>query len=176
MLRLLWSKKTNFQTFFLLLYDVVAWKSYAKSYRLFLTVKDFAQGEPRGGKSITHPRKRERRNLSKKGHFDHTLTLQTGKSHTVPSNHNPKDLQDDERAQRLAIRTSQNTSKGSTADKPLWPMSEAVAIFRLLSGQDCLAKLIYHIELFSCRYCILSDQRQEMDQHHLLRCTALFST
>lgn len=80
------------------------------------------------------------------------------------------------RAQRLAIRTSQNPSKGSAADKPLWPMSEAIAIFRLLSGHDCLAKLIYHIELFSYRYCILSDQRQEMDQHHLLRCTALFST
>jgi hypothetical protein len=51
--------------------------------------------------------------------------------------------------------------------------SETLQDFRLLFGHDCLAKNLYRTGLFPYPYSTLCDQREGMEQNHLLRCPAL---
>jgi hypothetical protein len=52
----------------------------------------------------------------------------------------------------------------------------AAANLNLLSVHDCLAKRLYRVGLWPLPYCTLCGQRAEMDERHLLKYTALYST
>ena len=56
--------------------------------------------------------------------------------------------------------------------RPDWPLSEAVAIFHLLSGHDCLAEHLCHVGLLPQAYRTLCDGK-EIERQRLLRCTVL---
>lgn len=58
-------------------------------------------------------------------------------------------------------------------EMPEWPRKKSVAIFRLISGHDCLRKHLYRINVTPDSFCTLCDLKEDMDLLHLRRCPAL---
>ncbi|XP_054706520.1 uncharacterized protein LOC129216334 [Uloborus diversus] len=56
---------------------------------------------------------------------------------------------------------------------PNWPRMKSVAMFRLLSGHDCLRKHLCRINVVPDPFCTLCDLHEVMDMPHLSRCPAL---
>ena len=57
---------------------------------------------------------------------------------------------------------------------PEAPRYEAVAIFRLLSGHDCLAAHLYEICIYPSPICVLCNEaNSRMDKDNLINCKAL---
>ena len=56
---------------------------------------------------------------------------------------------------------------------PEIPRKSAVAMFKLLTGHDCLSKHLHRIDILTSPNCLLCCQEQEMDIDHLASCTAL---
>lgn len=63
-----------------------------------------------------------------------------------------------------------------TQNIPGYPRKSAVAIFRLLTGHDCLAKHLNRIGILPSPLCPLCDLQEEMDQDHLPQCPALINS
>ena len=54
------------------------------------------------------------------------------------------------------------------------PRRQAVALFRLNTGHDCLAANLYRIKILSHNHCTLCKQKYTtMDKDHLLQCPKL---
>jgi len=57
------------------------------------------------------------------------------------------------------------------------PRKQAVALFRLNTGHDCLAAHLYHITVLSYNHCSICKQKNKiMDKVHLLLCPKLDQT
>ena len=69
-----------------------------------------------------------------------------------------------------------------TADKPwretiqaisVYPRKTAVALFRLTTGHDLLAKHLFRLGIMQTPSCTLSNYNTDMDRHHLTTCPGL---
>ena len=57
---------------------------------------------------------------------------------------------------------------------PEGPRQEAVAIFRLITGHDCLAAHLHKISIFNSPKCVLCNEEDSvMDKNHLQMCSSL---
>lgn len=72
----------------------------------------------------------------------------------------------------LQISQHKRWESVSTQNIPGYPRKNAVAIFRLFTGHDCLAKHLHRIGIFSSPLCPLCDLQEEMDRDHLQHCPA----
>lgn len=59
------------------------------------------------------------------------------------------------------------------ANIPDRPRREAVALFRLVTGHDCLSEHLHRIGIFVSPLCSLCDLREPLNRGHLRRCGAL---
>lgn len=75
--------------------------------------------------------------------------------------------------EELKSRNLNKSWLGQILDVPQWPRKRSVAMFRLISGHDCLRKHLCRINVVPDPLCTLCDLHEEMDLPHLSRCPAL---
>jgi hypothetical protein len=74
---------------------------------------------------------------------------------------------------------SQHKSWGKTVENrnivPDFPRGDAVAIFRLITGRDCLAAHLYGLSLCPSPMCVLCREANSiMNQGHILKCSSKY--
>ncbi|VDO04507.1 unnamed protein product [Rodentolepis nana] len=80
------------------------------------------------------------------------------------------------RCDEIKARTKEKQWTVALFDIAYWPRIEAVAEFRLRTGQDCLAKHLQRLGVYTQPTCPLCDLQEEMEKTHLIRCPALKTT
>jgi ribonuclease HI len=77
-------------------------------------------------------------------------------------------------ATTLSNNTQWRNIKSTWENNKNKPRRQAVALFRLNTGHDCLAAHLYHIKILSHNHCTLCKQKNTtMDKDHLLQCPKL---
>jgi hypothetical protein len=77
-------------------------------------------------------------------------------------------------ATTLSSNTQWRNIKSTWENNKNKPRKQAVALFRLDTGHDCLAAHLHHIKIFSHNHCTLCKQKNTaMDKDHLLQCPKL---
>ena len=83
-----------------------------------------------------------------------------------------KQLFKEESARELNARISQKEWKTSILVTSCGPRKNAVAIFRLTTGHDILAKHLHRLGIMQSPFCVLCNL-EDMDRRHLQTCAAL---
>lgn len=104
-----------------------------------------------------------------------TSILQTQKEYTSYTSVKRyiRKVYNDHHVKQLTNRTSQKQWNTSLLDLPDWPRRNSVALFRLHTGHDCLAKHLHRFGMAETPFCPLCKQKVDMDRHHLNQCPAL---
>ena len=83
-----------------------------------------------------------------------------------------KQLFKEESAKEVNVRKSQKHWKTSILDTPCERRKNAVAIFRLTTGHDILAKHLQRLGIMQSQVCVLCNL-EDMDRRHFKKCPAL---
>ena len=77
----------------------------------------------------------------------------------------------------LSSKTQWQNIKSTWENNKNKPRKQAVALFRLNTGHDCLAARLYRIKVLSYNHCSICKQKNTiMDKDHLLLCPKLDQT